>query len=155
MIWTSQNSNPLHESLKRSSRSTHQHTKEKSNGIWSLPRQRTLQELPIQAHTIYKLIENRSQFACLLPKRCWKTCWKQRKWSMNQTNTWDCSRSLQGVDTMLAANSTKMLVYNYSYFSIQIALEQSQVMHERRYRYVLWHLSVNRIRACLSVGLVT
>jgi len=36
--------------------------------IQNLPRQRSLQELPIQAHTIDELIENRSQLARLLPK---------------------------------------------------------------------------------------
>jgi hypothetical protein len=59
--------------------------------IQNLPRQSSLQELPIQADTIHELIEDRSQLACLIEERCRKTRWKQREWSVNQANPRDRS----------------------------------------------------------------
>ena len=61
--------------------------------IQNLPRQSSLQELPIQADTIHELIEDRSQLARLLPERRRKTRWEQREWSVNQTDPWDRSLS--------------------------------------------------------------
>ena len=53
--------------------------------IQNLPRQSSLQELPIQADTIHEVIEDRSQLARLLPEQRRKTRWKQREWSVTRS----------------------------------------------------------------------
>jgi hypothetical protein len=52
--------------------------------------QSILQEIPIHANTVHKLVKNGSELARLPPKGLWKVCWEQGEWSMKQTNTRDC-----------------------------------------------------------------